>query len=164
MRQKAVVLETKGKIALIEVSRATMCDGCEKKSGCAGHCEVSVIMSGGGKMTAKAENAIGAVVGEQVEVETESKRVLGYAALVFLLPILICAAFYALADVVTQNDSVAALAAVAGFILTFAGIAFFDRQIAKKEPDIVIVKRFGISSNDVHSLEDTTAQAASKIG
>lgn len=141
MRQRAVVLETKGNIAVIEVSRASMCDGCEKNGGCSGHCDLSGIVSTGGKMTARAENKIGAVAGDKVEVETESSRVLGYAALVFLLPILICAAFYAAANTFTRNDGIAVLAAVFGFIATFAGIAVFDRKIAKKKPDIVIVSR-----------------------
>lgn len=141
MRQRAVVLETKGNLAVIEVSRASMCDGCEKNGGCSGHCDISGIISGSGKMTARAENRIGAAVGDKVEVETESSRVLGYAALVFLLPIVVCAAFYAVANIITQNGGISVLSAVIGFVLTFLGIAVFDRKIAKKKPDIVIVNR-----------------------
>lgn len=141
MRQKAVVLETKGNIATIEVSRSTMCEGCEKNNGCDHHCDISGIMSTGGKMKAKAENNIGAKAGETVEVETESKKVLAYAALVFILPIIICALFYLAAQKITSSESIAVAAAIVGFVLTFAVIAVVDRKIGKNTPDIKIVRR-----------------------
>lgn len=141
MRQRAVVLETKGNIAVIEVSRSTMCDGCEKNSGCAGHCDITGIMSAGNKMKAKAENVIGAAVGETVEIETESSRVLGYAALVFLVPIVMCAVFYQIVLSLFHDQAAAVGGAAAGFVLTFALIAIIDRKIAKRTPDIKIVGR-----------------------
>jgi len=139
MRQKAVVLEVNGREAVIEVSRATMCDGCEKHGGCEGHCEITGLVANGGKMKTRAENSFGAKVGDTVEVETESGRVLGYAALVFLLPILVCGAFYFVAERLVSEGLYAVLAAVGGFVLTFAGIALFDRSKKKKTPDIKIV-------------------------
>lgn len=141
MRQKAVVLETDGNIALIEVSRSTMCDGCEKNNGCNHHCEMSGIMSNSGKMKAKAENRIGAKKGDTVEVETESKKVLGYATLVFLLPIIVFALFYTIAGKMTVNDGKQVAIGVIGFVLTYVLIAIIDRRIAKKTPDIKIIKR-----------------------
>lgn len=141
MRQKAVVLETEGNIALIEVSRASMCEGCKKNSGCDHHCDISGIMSTGGKMQAKAENKIGAKIGETVEVETESRKVLGYATLVFIVPIIICAVCYYIASMITSNEGITVAAAAVGFVLTFAVIAAADREITKKAPDIKIVRR-----------------------
>ena len=139
MRQRAVVLETDGKEAVIEVSRATMCDGCEKHGGCEGHCEITGLLSTGGKMKTRALNRIGASVGDTVEVETESGRVLGYAALVFILPIIMCGVFYFAADALFEAEFAPVVGALIGFVLTFAGIAVFDRAKRKKEPDIVIV-------------------------
>ena len=98
MRCRATVLKTEGNIAEIEVRRATMCEGCEKSGGCGGHCDITGIVASGGKMTAKAYNKIGAAAGDTVEVETESSRVLAYAALVFLLPLVIGGIFFAAAS------------------------------------------------------------------
>ena len=36
MRQRARVKETDGEFATVEVTRSTMCDGCEKSGGCGG--------------------------------------------------------------------------------------------------------------------------------
>lgn len=141
MRQKAVVLETEGNIAIIEVSRSTMCEGCEKNSGCDHHCDISGIMSTGGKMKAKAENKIGAKAGDTVEVETESKKVLVYALLVFIVPIIVCAVFYLIAYKLTENETASFISAAAGFVLTFAFVAAADRKIGKNAPDIKIVRR-----------------------
>ena len=139
MRQRAVVLEVNGREAVIEVSRATMCDGCEKHGGCEGHCEITGLLSTGGKMKTRALNKIGASAGDTVEVETESGRVLGYAALVFILPIIVCGLFYFAADAMFEAEYAPAIGAAAGFLLTFAGIAVIDRIKGRKEPDIVIV-------------------------
>lgn len=140
MRQKAVVIETEGKIAEIEVSRASMCDGCQKNGGCEHHCELSGLIAGSGKqMKTTAQNRIGAKAGDTVEVETESTKVLGYAALVFLMPIFVCAVFYFLAEAVFVSETAGVIAAAAGFVLAFLGISFFDRRKKKSLPDIVIV-------------------------
>lgn len=139
MRQRAVVLKTDNGIAEIEVSRATMCDGCQKNGDCGHSCELSGIISGGKKMTTNAVNKIGARVGDTVEVETESKKVLGYAALVFAVPIFVCAFFYFLADVIFDTEAVSLAAAGIGFVLSFVGLSLFDRVKKKAPPDIVIV-------------------------
>ena len=139
MRQRAVVLEVDGKEALIEVSRATMCDGCEKHGGCEGHCEITGLLSTGGKMKTRASNKIGAKVGDTVEVETESRKVLGYAALVFILPLLVACAGYIIASNVWNTEGAGLIGAAVGFVLTFAGIVIFDRTKIKKTPEIEIV-------------------------
>ncbi len=140
MRQRAVVIRTEGKIAEIEVSRSSMCDGCQKNGGCEHHCELSGLIAGSGKkMKTTAQNRIGAKAGDTVEVETESTKVLGYAALVFLMPIFVCAVFYFLAEAVFASGTAGVIAAAAGFVLSFFGIYVFDRSKKKSLPDIVIV-------------------------
>ncbi len=139
MRQRATVLKTEGNMALIRVSRATMCEGCEKNGGCS-HCHITGLVAGDNHMEARACNKIGASVGDTVEVESTGSTVLGYAALVFLLPILVCALFYFVSSALFQSALVGALAALGGFVLTFVLIALVDRRAAKKTPAIVIVK------------------------
>ena len=139
MRQRATVIHTEGTLAEIEVKRATMCDGCEKNGNCGHPCELTGIVAGSGKMRTTAQNKIGAEQGDTVEVETESTKVLGYAAIVFLMPILVCAAFYFIANTLWQDEAPALIAAAAGFVLSFAGISVYDRTKKKSAPDIQIV-------------------------
>ena len=138
MRQRATVCETKGKEAVIIVARATMCEGCEKH-GCEGHCELTGLLSTGSKFKTRALNKIGAEVGNIVEVETSSSRVLGYAALVFILPIIVAGVFYYIASTFFDAEGPALLCALGGFVITFALIAVIDRIKRKKAPDIEIV-------------------------
>ena len=141
MLERAVVIETEGNIAVIEVKRSSMCEGCHKFSGsdCAGHCEISGLVAGNGKtVRTKALNQIGAVAGDRVRIETDSKKVVGYAALVFILPIIICAVFYYIGSLIFSAISGAVLSAFVGFFLAFVGIAVYDRIKRTKLPEIVI--------------------------
>ena len=139
MRQKARVLEVRGKVAVVSVSRRTMCEGCEKNGSCGSHCDLSGIIASDRTMRAEARNPIGARPGDLVEVETDSGLVLGYAALVFLLPIAVCALFWFLGTRLFSSPAAGAAAAAVGFALTFAGIALYDRSLGRRAPRIVIV-------------------------
>ena len=102
MRQSATVVSTKGNIAEIRVERASMCDGCVHKN-CDSHtCAAGGLLGAGKTMVTRAYNEIGARAGDVVTVETATKKVLSYAALVFLMPILVCAVFYAIGNAVFQ--------------------------------------------------------------
>lgn len=140
MLQRAVVVEINGKNAVVETSRRSMCEGCGKNGGCGGHCEITGIVASNGKMRAEADNSIGAKVGDRVEIETESGVVLGYAALVFIFPIFVCAVFYAFFERIFSSEAFGYVGAAAGFVLTFCGIALFDKHKKKGRKDIKIVK------------------------
>ncbi|MHC1694430.1 MAG: SoxR reducing system RseC family protein [Eubacteriales bacterium] len=66
--------------AILEVRREAGC------SGCAGGCG-SCSSGAGNTIIIKAGNSIGAEVGDIVEVESKGGLLLGYAALIFLLPL-----------------------------------------------------------------------------
>ena len=141
MRQRAVVVETEGVKAKILVKRTSMCEGCHKNkdSDCSGHCEITTLFGSNDKMTAYAENKIGAGVGDTVEIDTESRTVLSYAALVFVFPIVLATVMYLLFDGIFHIDTVSAAGAAAGFILAFVLCVAFDRHKRAGECDIKIV-------------------------
>ncbi|MBR4896611.1 MAG: hypothetical protein IKZ41_09290, partial [Clostridia bacterium] len=56
-------------------------------------------------------------------------------------PIGVCALFWMLGTRLLGEGLPAVIAAAVGFVLTFAGIALFDRSLGKKAPRIVIVRR-----------------------
>ena len=138
MKQKAVVKSTSGKYAVVEVSRSTMCDGCVKQD-CQSHTCAAGAMFGSAKtMTVRVKNPLGAAAGDTVWVESADRTVLGYAALVFLMPIAVCAVLYAAADALFAPEWVAYLAAAVGFAGAFGILGILERKKKKEEPDIVI--------------------------
>ncbi len=149
MRQKAVVLSVnENKRAMIEVSRAAMCDGCHKSGDCGGGCAIVGLVSNGNKMQAEAVNLVSAEVGDVVEVETESKLVLAYAALVFILPIFVCALFYFIGTFFRAAEWIPYLWAAVGFVMSFAAIAIWDKCARKTRCDIRIVNIIEKSNNE----------------
>ena len=138
MKQKAIVKATQGRYATVEVSRSAMCDGCVKQD-CASHTCAAGAMFGSAKtISARARNPLGASVGDTVWVESSDKTVLGYAALVFLLPIVMCMVFYAAAEALTVSAGIPYAAAAFGFAAAFAVIGAVEKKKKNAEPDIVI--------------------------
>jgi sigma-E factor negative regulatory protein RseC len=107
--------------AEISVPRKSACGhDCEE---CAG-CGVS-----GAAVHARAQNPIGAQPGQKVVVQSDTKRMLGIVALVYLIPVVLFLACYLIAAIATTSVAVQYLAAAAGFA---AGIVFairYDRKL-----------------------------------
>ncbi len=144
MLQRATVVEVKDKYAVIEISRRSMCAGCEKNGseGCGGHCDISGIIASDNKTRAEARNPVGAKVGDVVEADMAESDVLKYAAVVFILPIAVCVLFYLIcSQIFPAYEAAAYIGAAVGFVLSFVGIAAFDRRRRKAHKvDITIVK------------------------
>ncbi len=76
MEQVGFVLETKGEKARIEVKRISGCSGsCKSCSGCD---TPSLIVD--------IDNTIGAKIGDLVEIQGESKTILKYTFIIYLIP------------------------------------------------------------------------------
>ena len=141
MTQKATVMELQGKYALVTVRRSSMCEGCEKNGGCGASCTAGELLGANKTMTALAANPIGAKAGDLVEISSENRTVLSYAALVFLFPILLCAAAYAVGTALGAGENAAMIWALGGFVLSFVLIIILDRLKKKYgSPDIRITR------------------------
>ena len=92
MKVKAKVVRLEGKAAIVESERLSACEGCHKH---AEGCSVCSLMGGNKIIYARAKNNVGAKPGDIVEIETETKTVLFYALLVFILPLAVMLTFYA---------------------------------------------------------------------
>ena len=84
MRQIGIVSEVFDGFATVEVSRKSACEGCHAASD--GGCS-ACISFGNKKTTARADNSIGAKIGDRVMLETDSRVVILYAAAVFSAPL-----------------------------------------------------------------------------
>ena len=151
MRQKAVVVAVKDSVATVEVLRSTMCEGCEKsKDG--GACACGALLGATRSMRADAENPVGASDGDTVEVETDSRTVLGSAALVFLLPVVLALVFYLIAESLTASETIPLIAAGAGFVLSVVPTVIVDRS-RRGRPQLAVVGV--LRRNDTESGESS---------
>ena len=138
MKQKALVLSTKGDSAVIEVARVTACEGCHKMKEGEG-CVACSLFDLKKKMSAEAINDIGAKAGDVVEITTPSRIVAAYSVLVFILPIIVGIVLYFVANLFISNEAVLALISVGGIALAFIIIHFTLDKIAAANKVIRIV-------------------------
>lgn len=139
MKTVATVVELNGAIATVETERTSACEGCHKKAE-GENCSVCSLMGSGRKLRSKAENRAGARVGDRVSVETATSRVLFYAALVFVLPILLAVAGWFFAGIFSREIVWHGVGAAVGFLLTFVGLRIYSGIVGKRRTDAVITE------------------------
>ena len=137
MITKARVVSVNGDVATVVAKRTSACEGCHKS---AEGCSVCSLMGEGGEITAEAENAVGARVGDTVEIESESKRVLFYGAAVFLFPIVMMLAGYWITSCFTESEIWRCVAATVAVVLSFCVVWCYSRSVGKRGTDIKIVR------------------------
>ena len=122
MRQTVIVKEIKSNgNAVIEMQRMSACGhSCE---GCEGCGAPNVILA------VEAKNKIGAHKGDRVIVESSNKTLYKAAFMVYLLPIILFSAFYAIGDVLLSSGT---LCGIAGFAAGIGAAILFNRAFAKK--------------------------------
>ena len=108
--------------------RESACSGdCHKCSGC-GAAKEAILLT--------AENPIGAGVGDFVNIRSETGPVLKAAAVLYMLPLVLFFAGYALAAALDQSG---ALFGALAFVLSIVLIVVYDRRMAKKENTIYTI-------------------------
>lgn len=139
MKTNARVISVESSFAIVEVQRTSACDGCHKKED-GKDCSVCSLMGGERSFSARADNSIGAEVGDQVLIETATGRVMWYAVLVFLLPLLVAGITLAISSMLGATSLVSAIIAILGFLICFVGLFFYSKTIQSKQPDIKITE------------------------
>ena len=108
--------------------RESACSGdCHKCSGC-GAAKEAILLT--------AENPIGAGVGDLVNIRSETGPVLKAAAVLYMLPLVLFFAGYALAAALDQSG---ALFGALAFVLSIVLIVVYDRRMAGKENTIYTI-------------------------
>lgn len=130
MKTTGKVIELRGEDAVVETERISACEGCHKRQE-GESCSVCSLMNGNRKLRTRAKNPVGAKVGDLVSIESESTRILGYAALVFLLPLALAAVGWFVAGVWTESFLWKGVGALIGVALTFAGLWAFSKKLQK---------------------------------
>ena len=139
MKTKATVVEIiSPDIAVVSVERRAACDGCHKAADGKG-CSVCTLLGSKGEARARAKNTVGAAIGDTVEVESRTKRIMGYAALVFLLPVALAIVAYLIGTKLSLGEGASLLLALAGLLLSFLLIFFYSKLVVSRRVDIEIV-------------------------
>ena len=142
MTQYAIIKKLTGpEKAEVEVLRGTACgDDC-------GSCEVCHYAS---KIRVEARNAIGAAVGDRVEIETATSRVLGAAVLVYVVPFVLFFIGYAIAALVLELAEVPAmLVSFAFFAVGFVVVVLVGRRHRKNPITYEITNIIGCGAESV---------------
>ncbi len=134
MTQTATVRKLIGDKAEIEVQRMSACaHNCAE---CGGGCSE---LTRTGPVIALAQNPLGARTGDRVLVESSSKQVLGFAAVVYLLPIgLFFLGFFLAAALGAGQGPAAAVGAVC-FLLSLGMMIVVDRRARKRSRDMFTI-------------------------
>ena len=119
MKQIGTVIETKNRIALVEVTRMSACEGCHKN---AEGCAVCAVVGGKKAHRLYAKNEVDAKAGDRVELSASSGKMLFYAFSVFVLPVISAIAFYFLSSLVFDG-AYPFLFALLGVLAVFAVFA-----------------------------------------
>ncbi len=138
MQTKAVVTEVHDSYAIVVTERTAACDGCHKAQ--EGGCSVCSLMGSDRKMSARALNEIGAHVGDQVIVESDSGRMLWYAALIFLLPLISGILSWAIAASLTDSLIFQVIGGFGGFLVCFFAVFLYSNGVKDKRCEIRITE------------------------
>lgn len=112
--------------------RESACSGdCHKCSGC-GAAKEAIIF--------EAKNPIGAKAGELVKVESESGPVLKAAAVMYLIPMILFFAGYALGSIWNLGALIGCLSFVASIFLAVV----YDRKVVRKKETIYTITKFAV--------------------
>lgn len=127
MRQRATVDAVSGKVAVISVVRESACSGdCHKCAGCGAVTQTLQI---------RADNLIGASIGDKVYVESTTGPVLWAAVLVYLVPLI---GFFIGYFLGTVCGWVSVCAGV-GFLLGWIPAVCYNAYIKKRPPVYTLV-------------------------
>ena len=132
MEQMARVKRTlQDDVAQVIVIRESACSGdCHKCSGC-GAAQEAIIF--------EARNPIGAKTGDLVTISSETGPVLKAAAVLYMLPLVLFFAGYALGAALGVSGG---LCGCLAFVLSVALIVVYDRRMAKRDNTIYTITDF----------------------
>lgn len=126
MTKDGIVTKTENGFATVLVKTQNACDVCRAE--CGGHCDKAKLEK------INVENKLGAAVGDRVILYSDTKTVMLWACLVFIVPVIACFTTVIFAYSHTSSPLVLTLVGTATFVGFFAVLKFAFRN--KKESDV----------------------------
>ena len=143
---EATVIAIDGKFAIVENERKSACEGCHKNTD--GACSICSLAGGNKKISMKAHNKIDAEIGDRVAVETVSRRVLWYALVIFIFPIVSAILGYFIGNAIFYDNRYSMVLAMIALVCSFVIVAVYSKIVVEKRCDaeiIGIIKKSNIS-------------------
>ncbi|MBE6651148.1 MAG: hypothetical protein E7613_07525 [Ruminococcaceae bacterium] len=121
MLSEGIVIKANGEFITVGVKRRTACDTC--RADCkGGHCDkVETVET-------VVKNTLDAKVGDRVRLYTNTSTVMVFAMTVFMLPMIIAAACFAIPYFLGAGITASAIIATLGFVLSYALIWLIHRN------------------------------------
>ena len=135
----AKVVDTNGNIATVEAERKSACSGCHKNTD-GSSCTACSLLGGNKIIRATAKNVAGAKIGDEVEIESSSSKMMLYAFLIFILPLIVAVVAYVIAISLKQAEGIRLLCSAIGFVFAMIIDSLISKIIGKNTCDINIVK------------------------
>lgn len=121
MKETGTVTERDGDFVYVRITRKSACGGnCAECGGCAEK-----------ERTVKAKNCDGLEKGDTAILETETKNVLTAAFLVYIVPLILLAAGFLLAEAMTKNNIICVLCGFIFMVIGFFFIRIYDQKNEK---------------------------------
>lgn len=137
MTTEATVVSIENKIAVVESERLSACEGCHNHQ--EGGCSACTLLGGQRTIRTRAYDRVGVAVGDRVIIESSSRRMLWYAALIFLLPVLVGVAVYCAAVRFTRLGEVwSGLVAVLSFFVSLFLVGVISNAADRQKCDAEI--------------------------
>ncbi len=111
MLSEGFVLKVDGEFATVGVKRHTACDTC--RANCGGHCDKTSTVE------TVVKNTLGAKPGDRVRLYSRTSTVMSFAIIVFVLPLIMAFAGYAVPQLLGGSIAINAIICVTSFILTY---------------------------------------------
>lgn len=133
MVKNATVVSVKNGMATVEAMRTSACDECKMP------CPASKQK---GKVIRIDVPAIeGLMPGDEVELETSSKNMLGMAFMVYIFPLIAAVIVYVVLGFTGLEDQWRALGALGGLVLAFVPALLINGRLRRRQGGIYTVKR-----------------------
>lgn len=120
MRQIGIVEKISGGEALVRIQRASACG--ENCASCSGGCAPS-------RTTVRAAVEAECAEGDRVIVEMESGKVIGAAALVYLIPLIMLFAGYFIGSLFFKEEILCVLTGFAAMVICFFAVSVIDKKL-----------------------------------
>lgn len=157
METKAIVISAEGEFAVVETDRKSACDGCHKRQD-GGSCAMCTLMGDKAALRSRARNPIGAAPGDEVLVESPSGRMLGYGALVFLMPLGLGLLFYFLGGLLPWGAAAKYICSLVGFVGAFVFLWFYSRRVIARRCDVTITQILSRHGGNQPPCDEANAQ------
>ena len=145
MRERATVLKTAGKIAVLQIEKTPACDGCR----------ICAFKAGKSRVKVRARNAAGAKKGDTVIVQAEKDNRTLASFVVYIVPVLLAGAGALIGALCKLEELYIALLCLGGLALGFAAVFGIDKLLARS-------RGFGMEVVEVCPAQPEGAKSAAE--